>query len=209
MIQISHRLVTGLNLGITMPDPDKIACEPVRIALDLAMIRYDRMNNGQRELQAAVNARTEAVNNVRTMAREAAIAGEDVPTAHLRQSKTDAEAAVIDAELALAAFEAAYTHAWQGLVAAIEANKETWRATLEKDARRALNLMAAARKSVETADAEATAVFGVLSMFEYNQTHEPRPVVFSSPQTIHISQAMPHLTDAIGSVVGGIEKHRG
>ena len=209
MIRIDKRLETGLNVGILMPDPDKIACEPVRRALELAMTRHERMENGHRELQAAVNARTDAINKVRTTARDAAIAGEDVPTARLRQNETDAEAAVTDARLALTAFEAAYVHAWQGLVAAIEANKETWRATLMKDANRALNLLAAARKSVETADAEATAVFSVLSMFERDQTNERRPVVFSAPQAIHISLAMPHLADAIGSAVREIEKHRG
>jgi hypothetical protein len=209
MIRIDHRLPSTLNVSINMPDPERIANNAVRSALELAVMRYEGWLEAHRQVQGAGAAAAEAKNKVRSLAADAAFAGAPIPLG-LRSLDGDAAGILEDAKVAMVAAEDAYTRAWQGLVAAIDANRETWRATLLKDADRALNFLAAARKSLEAADAEATAVFGVLTMLDREpENGYSRPVIGAVPQEIHVSQAMPHLTDAIGSMVSTIGKHRG
>jgi hypothetical protein len=204
---LEHRLSTGLNLAVAMPDSEKIANAPVRKALELTIQRFNEMHASIRRLQVALEARHEADTAVRVTAGDAWTADGKIPP-NLRSGIAVAEEELADARVEAMATETAYAHAWRGLSASIDANRDAWRVALLKDADRALTLMATARKSVEAADAEATAVLGMLGMLERSEEGETRPVGTPAPQAIHVSLALPHVADAIVSVANAIEKHR-
>ena len=206
MIQLTERGVTGSNLNVTMPHPDKIANGAIRTALEVAIDRHASVRESRRCRDAKQDTLARVRGEVETEAAELLIEGVKLPKG-MRKAIKAAEDDYEEAQLEANAATTAYAHAYTGLVAVVDANADAWRAAALKDAARALNLVAAARKSLETADAEALSAFGVLGMLNLNKTRDRSTLVLAgAPQALYTSQALLQLTDAIGVLVSTLEE---
>lgn len=203
---LSERTFTGLSLNVVLPDPDKIANEPIRKALELTIKSYTNMEGIRQERNAAKNELGQAKGKAELEAAQMMIEGGKLPKG-MRKAIKAAEEVYEDSELEAGAATTAYHHSYNVLVAVVEANGAAWRVEALKDATRSLNLLAAARKSLENATAEASTALGILGMLNLNKTREaPLLALARGPHEVYLSQALPLLTDAIGVVVSTIEE---
>lgn len=208
MINIIERTANGVALHTNLPEPTQITVPKIRKAVEHVVDRHALLVEVRRNRNAAERAIIDAKSEVERVAAEAMIAEGKVPKGirkAVKQAKEDHD----DLEVEAVAAEAAFVDAYRKLVAVIEANAAEWRTIVLKDAERALNLIAAARKTLEQADAEATIAFGVLGMLHAgDEAGAVRPVLSDTPQKVYVGLALEPLSDAIGQTNAKLEAYR-
>lgn len=207
-VTINERGTNNTSRLITMPDPELIAVPLIAKAVVRVREVHAQLRDARRARDAAQADVTRAENELETEAAAGVIESGKMPKG-LRKAVKAAEEKLTDAKDEVKATAAAFDHAYSQLLAAIEANAPAWRAAALKDAERAVNLITAARKSLEEADRAASDAFGVLGMLTLGEERGGvRPVLEDTPQKLFVSMALPHLTDAIGATYTKLEGYK-
>lgn len=206
-INITERTSNGGVYRVSLPDAEKIPIPAIRKAAEDCQRSHAALKDARRARDASDVAVMNAKNHLETEAASSMIETGKVPKG-LRKAVKAAEEAQADAAVEALAAYVAFEHFHGTLVAVIDANEAAWYAVALKDAERSLNLITAARKSLEKADIEAANAYGVLGMLTHNRTNISAPLIRQAPQSIFVSQALPLLTDAIGVTYTKLEEYK-
>ncbi len=186
---------------VTLPDPSAIPVPAVAKAAREAHEAYGRLNAQRRSLQAAFAGVETAERLVKNQAAELAIKKKDLPK-DIRKTIKDAEEALAVAQLENGATETAFMHAYQALVAEVNANRKALEVAAIGVAEQSLQRMAAAREAFASAAHDAYAGYGLLGMFTDNDRQGRSLLKYRDPKGslrgFHVTEALEAMGQAVG-----------
>lgn len=207
---ISFRVFTNGGLTqATVPDPDRIPVKAVREAVEKLAKRAAKVRDAHAAMQTASDARRDAENVARVAAAHAAEDGGDVPTKKLARAVRAADERLEEAQMEVAAREAAAVKAQRELTATIEKHTPAWRDAMLSEADAAVLRLTTARRQAEVAGAALAEHLSVLGMLRNLPTTLTPVLPGGGNAEVYVSSALDSLRAAIGEAVAVLDAERG